>query len=48
MILRFYIKSGFFTRPFETVDSLRERLSRMYGEATVGNVESIAVFHCRK
>lgn len=48
MIRRFYIKSGFFTPPFETVDSLQKRLSGMYGEAAVQNVESIAVFRCRK
>ena len=48
MIRRFYIKSGFFTPPFETVDSLRKRLSGMYSEAVVRNVESIAVFQCRK
>ena len=48
MIRRFYIKSGFFTPPFETVDSLRKRLSGMYSEAVVRNVESFAVFQCRK
>ena len=48
MIRRFYIKSGFFTPPFETVYSLRERLEELYSEAEVTNVESIAVFRCRK
>ena len=47
-IRQFYIKSGFFTEPFETVESLRERLSGMYAQAEVTNVQSIAVFRCRK
>ena len=48
IIRRLYIKAGFFTPPFETVASLQTRLSAMYSEATVQNVESIAVFQCRK
>lgn len=48
MIRRIYIKSGFFTPPFETVESLQRRLSAKYSDATVCNVESIAVFQCRK
>ena len=48
MIRRFYIKFGFFTEPFETISSLRDRLSRMYSSVEVNNVESIAVFHCTK
>ena len=48
MIDRFYIKSGFFTRPFETVESLEKRLKGLYIEVNVTNVESIAVFQCRK
>ena len=47
-IRQFYIKAGFFTEPFETVESLRERLSGMYREVNVTNVQSIAVFQCRK
>lgn len=48
MIRRFYIKSGFFTPPFETVESLRERLENMYGRVSVSNVQSIAYFRCVK
>ncbi len=44
----FYVKKGFFTPPFETVDSLNERLKSMYGSAEVFNVKSIAVFRCIK
>lgn len=48
IIRLFYIRTGFFTPPFETVESLQRRLSSMYADATVKNVESIAVFQCRK
>ena len=48
MIERFYIKSGFFTPPFETEDSLRKRLQTMYDDVEVYTVESIAVFKARK
>ena len=48
MIRRFYIRAGFFTPPFETVNSLQKRLSGMYSEAKVSHVQSIAVFQCRK
>ena len=48
MIRRFYIKTGFFTPPFETAESLRARLEKMYREVSVTNVQSIAVFQCRK
>ena len=48
MIERFYIKSGFFTRPFETVESLRDRLKGIYSDVAVTNVKSIAVFQCTK
>ena len=48
MIKRFYIKSGFFTEPFETVESLRKRLEGMYNKVEVSNVQSIGVFNCMK
>ena len=38
----------FFTPPYETVYSLRERLNRMYSTVQLGNVRSIARFVCRK
>ena len=47
-IRRFYIRSGFFTEPFETVESLRNRLESMYDKVEVSNVQSIAVFKCVK
>ena len=48
IIKSIYVKSGFFTPPFETVESLRARLERMYSKVNVGNVESIAYFQCIK
>lgn len=48
MINRFYIKSGFFTKPFDTITSLEQRLTNLYHDVIVSNVESIAIFQCRK
>lgn len=38
----------FFTPPYETMDSLRERLQGMYSTVQLGNVRSIAWLVCRK
>ena len=43
-----YVRAGFFTPPFETPKSLRERLKGSYSSAEVGNVQSIAYFQCVK
>ena len=43
-----YVPKGFFTPPFETVESLRSRLSGLYAEAEVDHVEGIGCFHCVK
>ena len=48
LIRRAYEPMKFFTPPYETVDSLRERLNRMYSTVQLGNVRSIAWFVCRK
>ena len=47
-IRRAYEPMKFFPPPYETVDSLRERLNRMYSTVQLGNVRSIAWFVCRK
>ena len=47
-IERLYTPKGFFTPPYETADSLRERLARQYQQATVETVESMACFICKK
>ena len=43
-----YVPKGFFTPPFETESSLRERLKAMYSEVNVTSVEGIGCFRCRK
>ena len=43
-----YEKAGFFTPPYETVFSLKNRLKSMYAAVTLGNVKGIAWFVCRK
>lgn len=43
-----YVKKGFFTPPFETEESLRDRLNAMYEEADVSRVEGMGCFRCRK
>lgn len=47
-IRHLYEPKGFFTAPYETQSSLRERLSRMYKTAEVTAVEGIGCFRCRK
>ncbi len=43
-----YVPKGFFTPPFETEDSLRKRLTELYGTADVTSVEAMGCFCCRK
>jgi len=47
-IKHLYVQKGFFTPPFETEESLRKRLSKMYEDVTVSTVEGIGCFRCRK
>ena len=47
-IKHLYIPKGFFTPPFETESSLRERLKGLYSEVNVTGVEGIGCFRCRK
>ena len=39
---------GYFTPPFETLDSLRTRLAGLYEEAEVHAVRSEGIFRCVK
>jgi ubiquinone/menaquinone biosynthesis C-methylase UbiE len=48
MINHLYQPKGYFTPPYETEQSLRERLEKMYTKAKVTSVEGIACFRCRK
>ena len=47
-IRHLYVKKGFFTPPFETEESLRERLSGMYEDVSVSSVEGIGCFRAKK
>ena len=47
-IKHLYQPKGFFTAPYETQNSLRARLSRMYQSAEVSAVEGIGCFRCGK
>ena len=47
-IRHLYQPKGFFTAPYETQSSLRERLSRMYQNAEGSAVEGIGCFRCGK
>ncbi|MGM9661395.1 MAG: class I SAM-dependent methyltransferase [Faecousia sp.] len=43
-----YTPKGFFTPPYETADSLRGRLERLYAGVKLETVESMACFACSK
>ena len=47
-IEKLYVPKGFFTPPFETMDSLKKRLSALYAQTEVRTVEAMACFTCRK
>ncbi len=47
-IKNLYTPKGFFTPPYETAESLRQRLTRQYRQATVETVEAMACFACQK
>lgn len=47
-IEKLYTPKGFFTPPYETADSLRERLTAHYTQVTVETVEAMACFTARK
>ena len=45
---KLYTPKGFFTSPYETAESLRQRLEQQYQEVTVETVEAMACFVCKK
>lgn len=45
---KIYTPKGFFTPPYETVESLQKRLETMYQQVQIKTVESMACFRCRK
>ena len=48
LVDKIYTPKGYFTPPYETAGSLRERLKAMYRKAEVKTVEGMAAFRCRK
>ena len=47
-IEKLYTPKGFFTPPYETLESLKARLEGMYEEVEISTVESMVCFTCRK
>lgn len=47
-IEKIYTPKGYFTPPYESLESLQSRLRGMYDKAQVKPVEGIAAFRCRK
>jgi len=43
-----YVKKGYFTPPFETLESFTERMKKMYSSVEVSNVKSLVTFTCTK
>ena len=48
LVEKIYTPKGYFTPPYETEESLRERLWTMYEKVQVKTVESMACLRCRK
>ena len=47
-INKLYTPKGFFTPPYETAESLHQRLAQQYQQAAVETVEAMACFICKK
>ena len=47
-IEKLYTPKGFFTPPYETLESLKARLEGMYEEVEIPTVESMVCFICKK
>ena len=45
---KLYTPKGYFTPPYETADSLRQRLTAQYAQATMETVEAMVCFNCQK
>ena len=48
IINNIYVKKGYFTPPFETLETLKERLEKMYKKVEISNVKSLVSFNCIK
>ncbi len=47
-VRKLYVPKGFFTPPFETLSTLRQRLEKMYEKANVHSVNAEGIFCCVK
>lgn len=47
-VKHFCEKFGYFTPPYETIESLKEQLQKIYSKVKISNVESFAGFICKK
>ncbi|MBQ6125404.1 MAG: methyltransferase domain-containing protein [Erysipelotrichaceae bacterium] len=47
-VRKLYVPKGFFTPPFETLSTLRQRLKKMYEKANVHSVNAEGIFCCIK
>ena len=47
-IEKLYTPKGFFTPPYETADSLKNKLNTMYHQVKLDTVEAMACFSCQK
>jgi len=43
-----YVKKGYFTPPFETLESFTERMNKIYSKVEISNVKSLVSFTCTK
>ena len=48
MIRHIYVPKGYFTPPFETLESLKARLMGSYVKGTISSVKSMVCFSCHK
>ena len=48
IINNIYVKKGYFTPPFETLETLKQKLEKMYKKVEIGNVKSLVNFNCIK
>lgn len=48
LVKHMYVPKAFFTPPFETKDSLKERLTGFYSETAVSTVQAEGIFRCVK
>ena len=45
---RVFVPKGSFTPPFETKESLKERLETMYTDVSVNSIQAVGIFTCKK